>query len=59
VNAARVEKNVVVLNGCRNIVREKNGVRSVCDVKLMQLHDELVEWLRNIPDSTEECRGRR
>jgi hypothetical protein len=31
----------------------------MCNVKLLQLHDELVEWLRNIPDSTEECRGRR
>jgi len=59
VNAARAEKNVVVLNGCRNTAGAKNGVRSMCNVKLLQLRDEIRVWLENMDDRTSEQRARR
>ena len=58
-NVARVKKNVDILGGCKNIADRKNGVRSMCNVKLMQLHDELIAQLSIMPDYNQEARMRR
>ena len=58
-NVARVEKNVAVRDGCRNTVGAKNGVRSMCNVKLLQLREEIREMLRSMDDRTGEQRARR